>query len=152
MSTHALVAPTSPLRTRPVVAGLAWTGVTLAASVAVAVLAVRLVDPAVRAGDQPASVSTLSNLWFAAALLFLPVLLAAHRSLLTALPAVAVAAVPQFWAASVGLERIRPDDGLEALIYLVPLTMTGLFLVGAVLGGLARALALRDAARARSAS
>jgi hypothetical protein len=142
--TTPLAAPLSTTRPgRPVVSGLAWTGVTALASVVVALLAVELVGPRVKAGGVPASVATLSDLWWAGYLVVAPVLLAARRSLLMALPAVAVAAVPQFWAATVGLDRIAADDGLEALIYLVPLMMTGLFLTGAVIGAVLRVLELR---------
>jgi len=129
---------------RPIAAGLTWTAVCGASSSIVAVLALALVSPAVGAGTQTTATSTLSNVWWCAFAVSVPVLLAARRSLLMALPAVVVAAAPQFWAATVGLSRIRADDGLEALIYLVPACMTALFLLGALVGGILRVLDLRS--------
>jgi hypothetical protein len=129
---------------RPIAAGLAWTAVCGASSSIVAVLALALVSPARGAGTQTAATATLSNVWWCAFAVFVPVLLAARRSLLMALPAVVVAAAPQFLAATVGLSRIRADDGLEALIYLVPACMTALFLLGALVGGILRVVDLRS--------
>ena len=40
---------------------LAWLAVTAVATIAIAVLSVELVSPSVRAGGQPASVDTLSD-------------------------------------------------------------------------------------------
>jgi hypothetical protein len=72
--------------------------------------------------------------WMLAHLLCVPVFLVARRSALLALPAVAVAMVPQFYVATAGLDRMRIDDGPEALLSLVPDEMTALCLVAAPVG------------------
>jgi hypothetical protein len=115
---------------------LAWLGVTAAATLVVAVLSVQLVSSQVRAGNQPASVDTLSDWWYAGFLLFVPVFLVARRSAWLALPTVAVAVVPQFEVASIAIARLAADDGLEALLYLLPFGMTVLCVVAALVGGL----------------
>jgi hypothetical protein len=123
---------------------LAWLAVTATASVAIAVASVQLVSPQVRAGGQPASVDTLSNLWWLGFLLFVPGYLVARRSAWLALPAVAVASVPQFVAAEIGIDRMVADDGLEALLYVLPFAMTALCLVAALIGGLVRMVEVRS--------
>jgi hypothetical protein len=123
---------------------LAWLAVTAAASVIIAALSVQLVSPQVRAGGQPSSVDTLSDWWYAAFLLFVPVAMVARRSAWLALPAVAVAVVPQFEVATIGIERMVADDGLEALLYLFPMAMTALCLVAALVGGLVRLVEFRS--------
>ena len=114
---------------------LLWLAATAAATLAVALLSVGLVSPQVRAGGQPSSVNTLSDWWYAGFLLFVPVFLVARRSAWLALPAVAVAAVPQFEVARIGIERMIADDGLEALLYLLPIAMTVLCALAALVGG-----------------
>jgi hypothetical protein len=113
------------------------------ATAAIAVASVELVGPQVRAGGQPASVDTLSNLWWLGFLLFVPVYLVARRSALLALPAVAVAVAPQFAVAGIGIDRMVADDGLEALLYVLPLAMTVLRVVAALTGGLVRLVEVR---------
>ena len=122
---------------------LVWLGVTAAATLVVAVLSVQLVSPQVRAGNQPVSVATLSDWWYAGFLLFVPVFMVARRSAWLALPAVAIAVVPQFEVATIGIARIAGDDGLEALLYLLPLGMTAFCLVAALIGGLVRIVEVR---------
>jgi hypothetical protein len=122
---------------------LAWLAVTAAATLVVAVLSVQLVSPQVRAGNQPVSVDTLSDWWYAGFLLCVPVFLVARRSAWLALPAVAVAVVPQFEVATIGIERLAGDDGLEALLYLVPIGMTCFCAVAALIGGLVRIVEVR---------
>jgi hypothetical protein len=122
---------TSTNRTR---SALLWTLVTAVATTVIAYLAVEGVSAEVKRGSQPASVDTLGPAWSAAYLLAVPVYLAARRSALLALPVVAIAMVPQFLVASVGLDRLRKDDGLEALMYVVPILMTALCLVAAAVG------------------
>ena len=134
----------------PMTRALAWTGVTVLATAAIGYAAVQAVAPAVRQGGQPASVSTLSDAWFAAFLLCVPVYLAARRSALLALPVVALAMVPQFVVATIGLDRITADDGLEALIYVVPVLMTLLCLLAAATGVGLRLLELRRARPAQA--
>jgi hypothetical protein len=115
---------------------LTWLAVTAGASMVIAVLSVQLVSPSVRAGGQPASVATTSDVWWLGFLLFVPVFLVARWSAWLALPAVAVAAVPQFVVANIGIDRMIADDGLEALLYLLPIAMTVLCAVGALVGAL----------------
>ena len=122
---------------------LAWLAVTAAASMVIAVLSVQLVSPAVRAGGQPASVDTTSDVWWLGFLLFVPVYLVARWSAWLALPAVAVAVVPQFEVATIGIDRMIGDDGLEALLYLLPIGMTVLCLGAALVGGLVRLVEVR---------
>jgi len=141
--TVASAVPSAPSRRpapHPLLSGLAWTLGTLAASVVIGWLTVQMVPAGVRAGGVPASEDTLSDVWWLALLLFLPVCFAARRSAWMALPAVAAAAVPQFLVARLGLDRMVADDGLEVLLFVVPILMTLLFLVGAVLMGTVRAV------------
>jgi hypothetical protein len=131
----------------PVVLGAAWTALTLALAVAVGYVAVAWVGP--EAQRPPAAVSTLSSAWYVAFLLVVPVYVAARRSLLMALPAVAAAAVPQFVVASIGVDRLVADEGLASLVYVVPILMTLGYLLAALVGGTLRAVEL---ARRRQAS
>jgi hypothetical protein len=124
---------------------LIWLAVTAAATMVIAVLSVQLVSPQVRAGGQPSSVDTLSDAWWLGFLLFLPVYLVARRSVLLALPAVAIAVVPQFEVATIGIDRMVADDGLEALLYLLPIGMTVLCLGAALVGGVVRVVETRRA-------
>jgi hypothetical protein len=142
MTTTGTVPPPSLTR------ALAWTGVTVLATALIGYAAVEAVSPAVRRGGLPASVSTLSDAWFAAFLLCVPVYLAARRSALLALPVVALATVPQFAVATIGLYRLVADDGLEALIYVVPALVTLLCLLAAATGAAQRLLELRRTAQA----
>ena len=123
---------------------LAWLAVTAVASLVIAFLSVQLVSPQVRAGGQPSSVDTLSDWWYAGFLLFVPVSMAARRSAWMAVPALAVAVVPQFEVATIGIERMVGDDGLETLLYLFPMAMTALCLVAALVGGLVRFVEVRS--------
>ncbi len=136
--------PGARLRRRRLPArALLWTAVTALSTTAVGAMAVLLVSPEVRAGGQPASVATVNYLWWVGLLLCVPVYLASRRSVLLALPAVAVATVPQFAVATIGLNRMVADDGLEALIYVVPVLMTLACLLGALLGVVLRLVELR---------
>ncbi len=123
---------------------LAWLAVTAAASLVIAVLSVQLVSPAVQAGGQPASVDTTSDVWWLGFLLFVPVYFVARWSAWLALPAVAVAVVPQFEVATIGIDRMIGDDGLEALLYVLPIGMTVLCLGAALVGGLVRLVEVRS--------
>lgn len=138
-----------PHRLRP---ALAWLAVTAVATTVIGLVAVEGVSDAVRAGGQSVDVQTLNPIWDAGNLLCVPVFLVARRSALLALPAVAVAVVPQFFVATTGLNRIDGDDGLEALIYLVPIMMTLLSLGGALVGGVIRVVGLRRERRTTQAS
>ena len=122
----------------------AWLALTAGATLTVAVLSVELVSPSVRAGGQPASVDTLSDLWWLGFLLFVPVYLVARRSVLLALPAVAIAVMPQFEVARIGIDRMVGDDGLESLLYLLPIGMTVLCLGSAIVGGVVRLVETRQ--------
>ena len=77
----------------------------------------------------------------------MPVYLVARRSVLLALPAVAIAVVPQFEVATIGIDRMVGDDGLEALLYLLPIGMTVLCLGAALIGGVVRLVETRQRAR-----
>ena len=127
------------MRRTPVRSGAAWTALTLALSVLAAVAALAL-EPRFERLLPPGALAPLSSAWYAAFLLCVPVFLAARRSLLMALPAVAVAAVPQFVAAMVGLERVTSRTGFEELVYVVPILMTLAYLAAAVVGGVVRAV------------
>jgi hypothetical protein len=138
---------TSTNRTR---SALLWTLVTAVATTVIAYLAIEGVSAEIKRGSQPVDVETLGPAWDAAFLLAVPAYLAARRSALLALPVVAVAMVPQFFVASVGLGRIQGDDGLEALIYLVPMLMTALCLLAALVGTGLRLLELHRHRRSGS--
>jgi hypothetical protein len=129
---------------------LIWTAVTAVATAAIAWVSIEAVSPGIRRGGQPSSAMTLSYAWYAAYLLCVPVYLAARSSALLALPAVAVAMVPQFFVATVGLDRINPDDGLEALIYLVPILMSMGCLMTALIGAVLRIIEVRRDRRTRA--
>jgi hypothetical protein len=115
-------------------AALAWTVVTAGATAAIALLAVEAVSPLVEQGTQPADAPTLSPWWALGFLLCLPVFMVARRSALLALPAVAVAGVPQFYVATAGVERMRGDVSFAGLTYLSPIGMTALCLLAAAIG------------------
>ncbi len=53
--------------------------------------------------------------------------------------------VPQFEVATIGINRMVADDGLEALLYLLPIGMTVLCLGAALIGGVVRVVELRRA-------
>lgn|SRR6476661_1705403 len=119
--------------------GAAWALLTLALSLVVAGAALAL-PPRFDRLLPSGALAPLSSAWYAAFLLCVPVFLAARRSLLMALPAVAAAAVPQLVVAMVGLERVGSRTGFEGLVYLVPVLMTLAYLAAALAGGLVRAV------------
>jgi hypothetical protein len=121
--------------------GAAWTLLTLALSLVAAGAAVAL-PPQVDRLLPPGALDPLSSAWYAAFLLCVPVFLAARRSLLMALPAVAAAAVPQVVVAMVGVDRVGSRTGFAELVYLVPILMTLAYLAAALAGGLVRAVEL----------
>ncbi len=123
-----------PLSRNRLPSALAWILGTAVATAVVALLAVEAVSPLVRQGSQPADAPTLSPWWALGFLLCVPVFLAARRSALLALPAVAVAVVPQFYVATAGIERMRGDLSFAGLVYLWPIGMTALCLLAAALG------------------
>ena len=119
--------------------GVVFTLLTLALSLVVAGAAVAL-PPRFDRLLPPGALDPLSSAWYAAFLLCVPVFLAARRSLLMAVPAVAAAAVPQFVVAMVGLQRVGSRTGFAELVYLVPILMILAYLAAALAGGLVRAV------------
>ena len=119
--------------------GAAWALLTLALSLVVAGAALAL-PPRFDRLLPPGALEPLSSAWYAAVLLCVPVFLAARRSLLMALPAVAAAAVPQLVVAMVGLDRVGSRTGFAELVYLVPILMTLAYLAAALAGGVVRAV------------
>jgi hypothetical protein len=115
-------------------AALAWTASTALMTGVIALLAVEVVSPLVKHGAQPADAPTLSPWWGLGFLLCVPVFLVARRAALLAMPAVAVAVVPQFYVATAGVERMRGDVSLAGLTYLWPIGMTALCLLAAAVG------------------